>query len=338
MSTKHRVGFIGCGKRARSHAVGVRADERCKVAALADVNRESAAKLDQDFAFGAALYTDYREMLAKERPEVVATCLWTPLHLQVFRDCVQAGVKAVLSEKPMAPSWGECKEMARLAEESNCQLTFSHQRRFAKGNLRARKLIEEGRFGAVLRMDLYSPPNLLDCGTHTFDQALSFNGETPAKWVLGTVDASQPLNWFDVRSESLATGLVVFANGVRSYIQAGGPDKDMQTGVRVHGAKGFIEVDWDGKFGRAAVYDDPAWKPVQEPSPDEQVMSAYVRNALDCLASGEEPVLSHRKALRAAEIIFALYESMRRRARVELPLTVDDNAFITMFSAGAFGH
>jgi hypothetical protein len=67
-------------------------------------------------------------------------------------------------------------------------------------------------------------------------------------------------------------------------------------------------------------------------------MSAYVRNALDCLASGEEPVLSHRKALRAAEIIFALYESMRRRARVELPLTVDDNAFITMFSAGAFGH
>jgi UDP-N-acetyl-2-amino-2-deoxyglucuronate dehydrogenase len=187
-------------------------------------------------------------------------------------------------------------------------------------------------------MDLYSLPNLLDCGTHTFDQALSFNGETPAKWVLGTVDASQPLNWFDVRSESLATGLVVFANGVRSYIQVGGPDKDMQTGVRVLGAKGFIEVGWDGEFGRAARYDDPAWQPLPEPSSDEQVMSDYVRDTLDCLASGEEPALSHRKALRAEEIIFALYESMRRRARVELPLTVDDNAFVTMFGAGAFGH
>jgi predicted dehydrogenase len=276
-------------------------------------------------------------MLAKERPDVIVTCLWTPFHPQVFRDCVRAGVKAVLSEKPMAPTWGECGEMARLADESRCQLTFSHQRRFAKGNLLVRQWIEEGRFGDIQRMDLYAPPNLLDCGTHSFDQALSFNRETPAKWALGAIDVSTMLNWFNVRAEGMATGLVVFANGVRATIQCGDPDKDMPTGVRVVGSKGFVEVGWDGDISRGAVYGDPSWKPSAEAAKDEEVMTAYVRNSLDCLASGKEPELSHKKALRAAEIIFALYESVRRHARVALPLQTEDNAFLTMLESGAFG-
>jgi predicted dehydrogenase len=276
-------------------------------------------------------------MLSREKPNVVITCLWTPLHLPIFRDCVEAGVKAVLSEKPMAPTWGESLEMGRLADESGCQLTFCHQRRFRKGNLAARRLIEEGRFGKVQRMDLYSPPNLLDCGTHTFDQALSFNKETPAKWAMGAVDASEPIKWFDVSAEAMATGLVVFENGVRAYLQTGGPDVDMRSGVRVLGSEGFIEVQWDGQWSRAVVYDEPGWQPPAIEGADDDPMIDVVRNALDCLESGDEPLLSHHHALRAAEIIFALYESVRRHARIELPLDTVDNPFLTMLDAGAFG-
>ncbi|MDH7569497.1 MAG: gfo/Idh/MocA family oxidoreductase, partial [Armatimonadota bacterium] len=219
-----------------------------------------------------------------------------------------------------------CLEMARLAEESGCQLTFCHQRRFARGNQLARQLIAEGRFGKLLRMDLYSPPNLLDCGTHTFDQALSFNGEIPARWVLGAVDTSEVLNWFNVPSEGMSVGYVIFENGVRANYQVGGPDKDMPTGVRVVGTEGFLEVAWDGEFGRAVVYTDPGWQPPPVKDTPARMMEDVVRNAMDCLESGEEPELSHRKALRAAEIIFALYESVRRRARVVLPLQTRDNA------------
>jgi len=66
-------------------------------------------------------------------------------------------------------------------------------------------------------------------------------------------------------------------------------------------------------------------------------MSDYVRDALDSLEKGVEPVLSHTKALRAAEIIFALYESVRRNARVELPLDINDNPFVRILESGAFG-
>ncbi|MFP4581054.1 MAG: Gfo/Idh/MocA family protein [Candidatus Sumerlaeia bacterium] len=336
MSQKHTVGIIGCGKRMGKHIPGILADERLEVVALSDVKEEAATAMNEEHDFGGSIYTDYKKMLTEIKPEVVVTCLWTPLHLPVFKDCAEAGVKAVLSEKPMAPTWGECKEMGRVAEETGCQLTFSHQRRFAPGNLMVRKMLQEGIFGEIQRMDLYSPPNLLDCGTHTFDQAMSFNNESPAKWVLGAVDASNPIKWFDVHAEAMAIGKIVFENGVTAHFQVGGEDKSMGTGLRVHGTKGFIEVFWDGQIGCMAVYDKPGWRPEEPENPEDQVMIDYVKNAIDCMESGDEPELSHKKALRAAEIIFAIYESVRKRSRIELPISIEDNAFISMLEAGEF--
>jgi predicted dehydrogenase len=339
MAETYRVGMIGCGGRAKAHVPALLADGRGKVVALADVKQAAAAAMNTEFGLGAAVYTDHREMLARERPDVVVSCLWTPLHLPVFLDCVAAGVRAVLSEKPMAPTWGECREIARLAEDSGVQLTFCHQRRFAPGNQLARRLIADGLLGPLERMDLYSQPNLLDCGTHTFDQALSFNGETPAKWATGAVDTSQLLHWFGVAAEGMATGTIVFENGVRAALQVGGPDRDMGDGVRVIGRDGFLEVTWDGQLRRGAVYADPSWSPPAFADPPEAPMAGVVRDALDSLESGAEPELSYRKALRASEIIFALYESVRRHARVTLPLTdVDDSPFLTMLADGAFGQ
>jgi UDP-N-acetyl-2-amino-2-deoxyglucuronate dehydrogenase len=173
-NSTYRVALIGCGRRARAHLTGVVADSRLKVVALADAVREAADQMNADYGFNASIYTDYDEMLEEERPDIVVTCLWTPLHLPVYRACAQAGVKAVLCEKPMSETWGACQEMARIQEETGCQLTFCHQRRFAKGNIALRQMIADGTFGEIKRLDLYSPPNLLDCGTHTLDQALSF--------------------------------------------------------------------------------------------------------------------------------------------------------------------
>jgi UDP-N-acetyl-2-amino-2-deoxyglucuronate dehydrogenase len=337
MTLTYRVGVIGCGGRAKAHVPALLADGRARIVALADVKPEAATAMDTEFALGAAHYTDHREMLAQEKPDVVVSCLWTPLHLPVFRDCVEAGVRAVLSEKPMAPTWGDCRALAQLAETSGVQLTFCHQRRFAPGNQLVRKLIGDGLIGPLERLDLYSPPNLLDCGTHTFDQALSFNAETPARWALGAVDASQPLRWFGVDSEAMAVGTIVFENGVRATLQVGGPDMDLWGGVRVTGRDGFLAVTWDGQIQRAVIYGDPAWTPPAVLDDPDAPMRGVVKNALDCLASSTEPELSWQKALRAAEIIFALYESVRRHARVTLPLIdVDDNPFQAMLAEGAF--
>jgi predicted dehydrogenase len=319
-SSSYRLAIIGCGKRAREHMVGVLADKRIQICSLADTIPESATQFAADFSLDVPVYSQYQELLEKEKPDVVIVTLWTNLHLPVFRDCAAAGVKAVLSEKPMSARWNECREMARIAEESGCILTFCHQRRFASGNLLARELIRDGRFGTIQRMDLFSFRHLLDCGTHTVDQALSFNNETPANWVQGVVDISETIEWFDVRAESMALGFIHFDNGVQATFRVGSRDMDMWSGVRIFGDKGFLEVGWDGDYRHCHIYNEPDWKPpVVEALPGEQ-MIGVIKNAIDCLETGEEPELSYRKALRASEILFALYESARRRSEVELPI------------------
>ncbi len=336
----YRVAMIGCGNRALGHVPGLLAEARCRVVALVDVNPEAAQKVrDQGFK-DAAYYNDHRLMLEKEKPDAVVLCLWTPLHLPVFADCLAAGVKLVLSEKPMAPTWGETRRMAQLAEQSSCHLHFCHQRRFATGNRLVRQWISEGRIGKVERMDLYSPQHLLDCGTHTIDQAMSFNAESPCKWVLGAVDASKLVTYFNVSAEVQAVGMLVFQNGVRASLNVGGPDLDMGGGVRVVGSEGFIEVLWEGVIKRAVRYAEPGWSPtLPEKETHAQQITRYVHQAFDGLEQGhkvqQEGEVSWHKALRAAEVIFALYESVRRHARVTLPLTeVSDNPFLSMLQSG----
>jgi UDP-N-acetyl-2-amino-2-deoxyglucuronate dehydrogenase len=270
------------------------------------------------------------------KPDIAGIALWTGLHAPVFRDCVDADVRAVLCEKPMAPTWGESKEMVRLATERGVQLTFCHQRRFTPGIRQAKQWLDEGRFGRLERMDMSAPANLLDCGTHTLDLAFLFNNETPVVWAIGQIDARQVRAWFGVEFEFVAVGMLKYANGVRGTIHLG-DDKEMTSGVRLIGDKGWIEVTWEGAYPRAVLYDEPGWEPPQLAEGNGQ-MAALVGNSIDCLESGAEPELSADKALRATEVIFAIYESSRRRARIDLPLEgVEDSPFLSMLAQGVIG-
>lgn len=331
-----KAALIGCGGRGRAHAEAFPKDAGAVLAAAADLRLEAAEALAAEFAPDARAYSDHQDMLASERPDIVAVSLWTPLHLPVLIDCIDAGVKAVMMEKPMAPTWHECREMKDLAARSGIILAFSHQRRYAKGNLLVRRLVSEGRLGRIIALHLFSPPNMLDCGTHTLDQAMSFMDESPVKWVLGAGDVSKELRWFDVDAECMACAQLVFENGARATIQCGGPDMDIWGGVRLLGEKGLIDVYWDGEISRCVLFDEPGFAlPEAEPDSGQQHMEAYWRDVLACMDSGDEPQTSASRALRAAEAIYAYYISLRERRRVELPIPDDTGSpFREMLEAG----
>jgi predicted dehydrogenase len=334
MDEQYKVAIIGCGGIARIHAAGYKAESRCNVVALVDIKREAAEEFAEEHEFDAAIYTDYKEMLAEAQPDVVSICLWPKLHLPATRDCVEAGVAAVHCEKPMAPTWGECLEFGKLADETDTQITFNHQRRFNHGIMQARELWDAGTFGDLERMEMFAPGHLLDCGTHSLDMGIMLNHESPAVWVIGQVDARKTRPWFGVPMDFMSVGMMRFENGVRGTIHVG-DEKEMGTGLRLTGSGGFMEVTWNGSYPRAVVYDDPDWEapPVEEPEPMPLVMA----DILDSLEEGREPVLSVRKALRATEIIFAIYESSRSRARIDLPLESRDSAYISMLEEGVIG-
>ena len=345
MGKTYRVAIAGCGRMGTQHAVGYANEPRCRIVAVADPQQARAAELLAASAPGAKVYADYRQMLAAERPDLVSLCLWTRLHLPAIRDCVELGIPAVHCEKPMAPTWGAAQEIARLVRGSPTRLTFNHQRRFTPSYATARELLRGGEFGRLERIEAFIPDNILDWGTHLVDLTFFYNGDVPARWVMGQIDARKVGRWFDVPFEFATEATIRFENGVRAAVHSG-DDKETRLAVRLTCTEGIIEPYGEIemrtlRYGPAAGPAAGQWQHRQfEGGPADAgpaAMSALASHLIDTLESGQEPELSLDKALRASEAIFALYESSRRRARIDLPLTIADNPFEAMLERGEIG-
>ena len=193
-----RVGIIGTGRpyktpgatgfgMAHSLIKGYKQADNVKLVAVADIVQENGEKFVAEHEPSAKVYTDYEQMLAEEKPDVVSICTWPHLHAQMVIAAAQAGVRAIHCEKPMAITWGDARRMNQACVERGVQLSFNHQRRFNTPFRNARELIREGAIGKLLRLESQCP-NLYDWGTHWFDMLFFLNDETPGEWVIGQIE------------------------------------------------------------------------------------------------------------------------------------------------------
>jgi len=165
-----------------------------------------------------------------------------------------------------------------------------------------------------------------------------YNNDEPAEWVMGQINWAEEHTAFAIQLETDGLSYVKWKNNVHGLLVTG-----RATGGgcnnRLIGTKGMIEV---------YVHEGPAIRVMGEgadgwqipslddvPKGDDTVLS--VLNLIDCLKTGEEPELSGRKALQATELIFATYESSRKRARIVLPLEIEDSPLLSMMEAGMIG-
>lgn len=110
-----RIAVIGAGFIGKQHVEAIRRIPGMSVIALVDVNKqmgEAAAKKLNIPVF----YTDYREMLEKERPDAVHNCTPSNLHYAVNMDVISAGIP-IYCEKPLTLKASEAEELTALAEK-----------------------------------------------------------------------------------------------------------------------------------------------------------------------------------------------------------------------------
>lgn len=330
-----KAAIIGCGGRGKAHADGYAASDAAQLVGVSDPVPAAGQALAEKHGV-TAVYSDHRALLEEQRPEMVSVCVWTGLHRQLVLDCVAAGVRAIHCEKPMAPTWGEAREMHQACVTAGIQMTFCHQRRFGAQFVAARDLARSGAIGTVHRLEGFCS-NLFDWGTHWFDMFFFYNDETPAEWVMGQIDLAGARTVFGVPVESSGLSYVKFANDVHAVLATGG-DHGGGCQNRILGSEGVIEVGpKDGPRVRMLRSAGSGWEVPNlagvVPAGGDTVLS--VLDAIDCLETGREPVLSSRKALQATELIFATYESARRRGRVTLPLETEDSALLALLETEA---
>lgn len=184
MSKKVNVGLIGAGRIGRLHGrhLAHRVDG-ANLAAIADINLESAQELAGELGVGIAL-DDPRRIMDDESIEAVAICSSTDTHVEMIEAAALAG-KHVFCEKPIDHDLARIDQVLKAVDSAGVKLQVGFNRRFDASFSQARELVAQGRIGVpqILRItsrDPHPPPIayvrvsggiFMDMTIHDFDMA-----------------------------------------------------------------------------------------------------------------------------------------------------------------------
>lgn len=144
--------IIGLGVIGRVHAKVLKLQGRNTVA-FCDVNASAAESARDEFAPKAAVYTDWKEMVERESPDVVHVCTPHYLHAEMVIYLLGKGIN-VLCEKPLCINRDELFAVLDAEARSGAILGVCHQNRYNAANRFAKTYLEgkaiEGAHGSVV--------------------------------------------------------------------------------------------------------------------------------------------------------------------------------------------
>jgi len=357
MAKTYRVGIIGrTGKGNYGHGLDTVWAEfpNVEVVAVADDDEKGRAEAAKRTRAKAA-YADYRAMLDKEKPDIVAVA---PRWLDAHRDMVVAAAERgchIFMEKPMCRSLEEADQMVSACERHHVKLAIAHQSRYAPNILRAKEAIESGRIGDVFELRgrgkedaRAGGEDLMVLGTHIMDLIRLFAGDP--HWCFARVLAhDKPVTKSEVRAGAEGIGPLAGDSITATYGMSGSTTAYFASvkpksgpggrfGLQIFGTKGIIDLTTGG-LPPVLLCEDPTWSPgrsnkswmpissegVGKPEPLKDGGLGMgnvliVRDLIESIEQDRQPHGSVYDARAALEMILAVYESHRRGAAVEMPL------------------
>lgn len=270
------MGLVGPGFIAAHHLDAVRRLGNVTIVGIAGSSLASAQKRAVELNAGRA-YADYRELIADPAVHVVHNTTPNYLHKEVSLAALRAG-KHVISDKPLASSTGEARELYEAARQANLAHVVTFNYRGYPLVQQARAMIAAGELGATVfihgcywqdwltddhayswRLDpaLGGASSALgDVGSHWCDLAEHVTGAritavladlhtvVPLRHAppTGTVAGADARRVVPVTSEDLASVLLRFDNGARGSFTVGqvlpGHKNDLR--LEVNGRQGSV--------------------------------------------------------------------------------------------------
>jgi predicted dehydrogenase len=356
---RYRSAIIACGTIARCHGRGWQGVPDVELAAIADSNADARDEFGEFFGVAPEQrYADYREMLDVVRPDFVDVCSWHGLHAEMVIAAAARAPKAILCQKPMALSLGEADRMLTACAREGVKLIVGHQRRHLAGWLEAKKQIDKGLIGNVVQVTLNSG-SLLNVLSHDVNMALYLLDDRPVEWVMGAVERTTDRFERSFPCEDGAMGIAQVEGGVQIIMSAALPTGGRGHGARIIGTDGIMElgvtrppveeIPSDGAMrspeGSSAKYNTEngyaqvlrvggdRWEKIEAPWHDPFVHMA--QEAVDWVDGKlDDPISSGQKGRATIEVLMAIYESARKRRRIDLPLKTLANPLQMMVESG----
>jgi predicted dehydrogenase len=149
---KYRTALVGCGWWGNNILGEAMASGACPIVALCDVDRRALDKTVERVKSQAGgdpkPYNDYRELLAKAKPEICIVATpdhWHPLQTIA---AVKAGAH-VYVEKPISHTIKEGQAMVKAARDTGRVVQVGTHRRVSPHNVSGREFIRSGKLGKL---------------------------------------------------------------------------------------------------------------------------------------------------------------------------------------------
>jgi len=244
----------------------------------------------------------------------------------------------VLTEKPMASSLAEARELVAAAKAAGRIHAVVQNRRYIDGVRRIREMIENGVLGELtaLHADFFIGAHfggfreqmrdvlLLDMAIHTLDAARFMAGADPV--AVYALESNPRGSWY--AHGAAANAIFEFSDDILftyrgSWVAEGGTTS-WESSWRIVGTTGTLLWDGAERFEARAVAGDSGFlRPLRDvavPPPPHPAQThghaSVIAEFLDAIETGRVPETAGSDNIKSLAMVFAAIESARTRQRV----------------------
>jgi predicted dehydrogenase len=351
---RYRVAIIGTGRmgglmedevpagsfsRPYGHFSAYEAIPETEVVAVANRGAERLERFSKRFGV-TNTYLDYREMIEKERPDIVSVTTPSFARAEPVIFCAEHGVRGIYAEKGLSASLEEADRMAAALRANHVAFNWGAMRRHHNGYVQLQQAIAAGEIGTPREAAMYFFTDLITHHPHTLDTVSMLLGDPVPEWVEGRLvepgdpqaaTMRQPLPTYDAAQKRFgpAPGQV-YASPYPAFYRVGYRGGAEASFVPY----GRLDVDVVGTEGRASAWDNGqlfrTWRPAKGETPahettyqpaGESPTVCTIRNIIRELETGERTTGNIDVTMQSVEVQFGIVEShLRGGARVTLPI------------------
>ena len=342
-----KVAIIGCGSVSNRYIPHLQSSSLVKIVGLCDIIHDRAIAQNKQYNVGAITFSSIEDLLNGVDFDLMLTLTDMQMHGTLNRKALMAG-KNVWSEKPLANSYAEGKQLVELAKAKNIRIwgapavVTSPQFEFMSKTIQSGKLGklasahgQYGHTGPTWSSFFYEPlgGSMPDLGVYNMATLTGLLG--PAKSVMAMTSIVNKNREIDnkgiieVKEEDNAHILLEHENGIISHVMCGfnyfdpfGHEAKNQTlhSIQIFGDKGnmrLIGYDWEPK----SVVLDTSWTNPPETHVTNDQGYQWQEGATKIatsLSTNIEPKIHVMHSLHVLEIIEAARKSSKEGIKVQL--------------------
>lgn len=125
---KIKIGVVGAGIYGNYHIHTFVCDPNVERVVFCELNDERRKATESKF--DVIGYSNVKDMIREEALDAVSIATPDPYHFEPAKEAMEAGIKYLLIEKPLATTVEECEALIQLAEKNNVKISVDFHKRW----------------------------------------------------------------------------------------------------------------------------------------------------------------------------------------------------------------